>query len=74
MHQQIHPASVRNFIRSFKGLGLSDLDLGQTVHRFFILVFSPEIETGIRYKKNKPLRKGDALGMGQPLQRNEDVK
>ena len=32
------------------------MDLGQTVHRFFILVFSPEIETGIRYKK-KTLRK-----------------
>jgi len=53
MHQQIHPASVRNFIRSFKGLGLSDLDLGQTVHRFFSHGNSPEKAIAIGCKKKK---------------------
>ena len=34
VHQQIHPAAVWNLVESFTGLGLADLDLGQTVHRF----------------------------------------
>ena len=35
VHQQILPASVLNLVESFTGLGLKDLDLGETIHRFF---------------------------------------
>ena len=53
MHQQTHPASVCHLEGFFTGLGLADLNLGQTVHRFFSHGNSPEMAIGMGCKEKK---------------------
>ena len=51
------------------------MDLGQTVHRFFIHgTFSWNRDKYKIQEKQNSAETSDALGLGQPLQRNEDVK